>query len=105
MSDPQSADRQRTRVPLEGKVSLVFKELRGFLDQYAGNISLGGMFLRTANPQPPGTVFHFELALADGTGLLQGIGEVVWMREQDEAVERPAGMGIRFRQLDPQSRA
>ncbi|HVS01561.1 MAG TPA: hypothetical protein VMT16_02240, partial [Thermoanaerobaculia bacterium] len=47
----------------------------------------------------------FELALADGTGLLQGIGEVVWMREQDEAVERPAGMGIRFRQLDPQSRA
>lgn len=96
---------QRTqRMSLRRKVSLKFKEFQGFVNEYSENVSTGGMFIRTPSPQPEGTVFDFELALGDGHTLIHGIGEVVWTREEDEGFDRPPGMGVRFLNLDPESR-
>jgi uncharacterized protein (TIGR02266 family) len=95
---------RKRRVPLQRKISLKFKEFRGFITEHSANISMGGMFIRTDTPQPPGTIFDFEFTLGDGYTLIHGIGEVVWVREADEGPDRPPGMGVRFLNLDPESR-
>lgn len=91
------------RVDLQRKVSLKFKEFQGFITEYSENLSIGGMFIRTVSPPPPGTVFDFEFTLGEDYRLIHGIGEVVWVRESDEGFDRPAGMGVRFLSLDPES--
>ena len=101
---PSQADIERRRVPLERKVSLKFKEFRGFIIEISHNVSLGGMFIATASPKPPGTIFDFELSLTDDFKLVQGIGEVVWVREADAGPGHPPGMGVRFLDLSPESR-
>jgi uncharacterized protein (TIGR02266 family) len=105
-SSPRDPGPQRQqRIRLERKVSLKFKNLMGFVTELSENISMGGMFLRIADPPPPGTLFDFELTLEDEGPLIQGIAEVVWVRELSEGPRQPAGMGVRFLELAPGSRA
>ena len=92
------------RVALERKISLRFPHVRGFLTEYSSNISISGMFIRSSDPRTPGTVLEFELVLLDGLKLIRGTGEVVWVRKKDDGTGRPAGMGVRFLSLDPESR-
>ena len=101
---PSKVDLERRRVPLERKISLKFKEFRGFITEYSQNLSMGGMFIRTTSPKPIGTIFDFELSLTDDFKLVQGIGEVLWVRETDDGPERPSGMGVRFLDLSSESR-
>ncbi|MFP3939534.1 MAG: TIGR02266 family protein [Thermoanaerobaculia bacterium] len=103
-SPPEDGPQREQRVDLRRKVSLKFKEFQGFINEYSENVSTGGMFIRTASPQAPGTVFDFELTLGEDFTLINGIGEVVWARDEDEGFDRPAGMGVRFLNLDPESR-
>lgn len=105
-SEQQTSDGTQVfrRADLKRKVSLKFKEFRGFLAEYSKNISAGGMFIRTEEPQPPGSRFDFELTLDEDYTLIHGLGEVVWVRSRDEGPERPAGMGVRFLDLDEKSR-
>src|SRR4029078_11710829 len=100
---PSKVDLERRRVPLERKISLKFKEFRGFITEYSQNLSMGGMFIRTTSPKPVGTIFDFELSLTDDFKGVQGIGEVIWVRTADEGPERPSGMGVRFLDLSSQS--
>src|SRR5262245_42760281 len=65
---------------------------------------MGGMFTRTSSPKPVGTIFDFELSLTDDFKLVQGIGEVLWVRDVDDGPERPSGMGVRFLDLSSESR-
>jgi len=95
---------RKERIDIQRKVSLKFKEFRGFITEFSENISTGGMFIRTTRPQPPGSIFDFELTLGEDYTLIHGLGEVVWVREKDEGFDRPAGMGVRFLSLDPDSR-
>ena len=92
------------RVPVKAEVRIQFEDLAGFVQAYAANISLTGMFLRTHQPPPAGTQLHFQLRLSDDFSLVEGVGEVVWRRPRDESKERPAGMGIRFLKIDQDSR-
>src|ERR1044072_4912981 len=101
---PSKFARERARVPLERKISLKFKEFRGFITEYSQNLSMGGMFIRTTSPKPVGTIFDFELSLTDDFKLVQGIGEVLWVRDVDDGPERPSGMGVRFLDLSSESR-
>lgn len=94
---------ERRRVPFEREVSLKFRQFRGFLTEYSGNISSGGMFIRTDKPKPPGSAFDFEILLEDGFTLIQGVGEVVWTRQRPGGHGRPTGMGVRFLGLTPES--
>lgn len=61
------------------------------------------MFIKSSNPAPVGTVLSFEFKLKDNFTLIQGLGEVVWVRQANPQ-SLTAGMGIRFRELSPQSK-
>lgn len=98
------SSRTSGRVPVAGTVELRFERFSGFIREYAANLSLGGMFVRTASPKPAGTLVNFEFRLADDYPLISGTGEVVWTRWRDGGPEEPAGMGVRFQQLDPRGR-
>jgi len=88
---------------VDAQVTAHFETLAGFITAGAANLSLKGMFIRTEQPRIAGTRVHFQLKLRDELALVQGVGEVAWMRTVDEAVDRPAGMGIRFLQIDEDS--
>ena len=91
--------RRESRVPLDAQVELKFENFQGFLDEIAANISNGGMFVKGTNPPPVGTVVDFSLKLQDDYALIQGRGEVAWVRARDAGPEAPAGVGIRFLKL------
>ncbi len=65
---------------------------------------MSGMFIRLEKPYPPGTTLALDLKLGQDFPLIQGTGEVVWTRERAEGPDRPAGVGIRFRDISEQSR-
>jgi uncharacterized protein (TIGR02266 family) len=92
------------RVPLERRITLKFQHRDGFVNEYAANVSLKGMFITAWVPEPCGSVFLFEVQVADRQRLIHGVGEVVWIREAEESPDRPSGMGIRFLKLDEASR-
>lgn len=102
--DAEADERRPRRVDLDGEVSLKFKEHPGFFEERPANLSPGGMFIRSTSPQPPGTTFDFELILQGEKRVVHGIGEVAWVREEDEGFDRPPGMGVRFLSLEPESR-
>ena len=104
MIDYNDIPRDSRRVPLETRVQFKFDRFSGFISEYSANISPGGLFLRTLEPRPPGTVLDLEFRLGDGYELIRGRGEVIWMRAEDEGTARPAGMGIRFLELSEGSR-
>ncbi|MCP3963519.1 MAG: TIGR02266 family protein [bacterium] len=96
--------RESTRVDLKQSVDLRFENLERFISESSLNISATGMFIKSDDPQPAGSCLSFALALDGGEKLIQGFGEVVWYRRQDEGPDHPAGMGIRFLHLDAESR-
>lgn len=104
MVDYTNIPRDSRRVPLETRVQFKFDRFFGFLSEFSSNISPGGMFIRTYEPQPQGTVLDLEFSLGDGFELINGRGEVMWNRIRDDSPERPAGMGIRFLELSEGSK-
>lgn len=92
------------RIALDRKIILRFPDFDGFVTEYATNLSITGMFVRSKEPPMAGTPVSFELRLEDGAPLVRGSGWVVWSRSKREASDRPAGMGIEFTQLDQSSR-
>ncbi|HEX5760697.1 MAG TPA: TIGR02266 family protein [Thermoanaerobaculia bacterium] len=96
--------RDSRRVPLETRVQLRFERFSGFISEYSSNVSPGGMFVKSQGPSPVGTLLDFEFQLGDGYPLMTGTGEVVWLRNEDQGPDHPAGMGIRFLRLSKGSR-
>jgi uncharacterized protein (TIGR02266 family) len=92
------------RVPFETAVRLRFDDFADFVTEYSGNISLGGMFVKIADPPPIGTSLEIEFRLDDGLDLIRGRGKVIWVRDEAPAPEQPAGIGVRFVELTPGSR-
>jgi uncharacterized protein (TIGR02266 family) len=92
------------RIPLEREVSFRVPRFENFVTEYSANISATGIFGRTLEPLEPGTDIALEFKVADDWKLIRGRGRVIWVRSKDEGPETPAGMGIRFLEMDPQSR-
>lgn len=103
MGDRQGRPGEELRVPLEQAIALRFLHLNDFVDELSANVSAGGMFLRTGNPHPVGSIFEFEFRLGDDFTLIEGKAQVVWVRRRPDG-DRPAGMGVRFVELDDESR-
>jgi uncharacterized protein (TIGR02266 family) len=87
------------RVLVVAQVKLRYNSILDFHDSQSLNISRTGMFLAADRPAAVGTIIEFEFALADGLSLLRGKGEVVRITQSPVA-----GMGVRFRELDQDSR-
>src|ERR1700722_20977215 len=76
-----------------------------FIDNHAHDVSRGGIYIKTANPFPPGTLLKFEIRLASDQAVIAGVGRVVWKRDAGTSNgERPAGMGVKFIKIDEPSK-
>jgi len=94
---PDRENRQKTRVPLDTEVQV--DNEGAFVEKFAGNVSRGGIFVKTPRPMPVGREVVLKIALAGG-GYLEVEGVVTWIREdEDPKTGEAAGMGIRFKQL------
>ena len=75
-----------------------------FLFAYITDMSAFGIFVRTNNPEPPGTHLNLRFRLPEGGETLALEGEVIWInpfRPGDFNNLNP-GMGIRFVDLTPE---
>jgi len=99
--------RREPRVDVELGLQLAFGSLDEFIVRYAINISRGGIFVRTRDLQPAGTPVAFDIRLQSGERVIHGKGVVSWATHPSVPGEpkRVPGMGIAFRELDPESRA
>ena len=66
----------------------------------AREIAEGGLFLATSHPAPVGTPLQLRIH-GDGGDSVEVKGTVAWVRER-ASEQGPAGMGIRFEDLDPE---
>ena len=94
--------RDTTRAPFETEVGLRFDRESGTLTAQSADISMEGMFIQTDEPRAIGTLVQFEFSHAGET--VQGLGDVVWVRQEKQPPNKPRGMGIQFRYVDPHSR-
>ena len=85
-------------------VKLRYGNVDEFAQNYATNLSDGGMFIRTRSPQAVGTLVRFKVELASGMRVLQGEAVVRWVSDGSDP-SRPPGMGVEFSRLDTASRA
>jgi len=64
---------------------------------YAKNISRGGMFIASVNPQQPGSRFRVEFPLPPSTRTTVTCEcEVVWQRQFNPSGRLEPGMGLKF---------
>ena len=94
--------RDTTRAPFETDVGLRFDRESGTLTAKSADISMEGMFIKTDEPRTIGTLVQFEFS--HGGETVQGLGDVVWVRQEKQPPNKPRGMGIQFRYVDPHSR-
>src|SRR5438270_13977880 len=98
MSGPES--RKDQRVPLAAKVQIKTEGLEKFIEKFSGNISKGGIFIKTPQPLPVGKEVLLTVVVPPGTQLIEARGVVSWTRPaNDPHSGEPAGMGIRFTTL------
>lgn len=82
------------------KIRITFKKASDFFRAYIGNLGTGGLFIKTSQTVPAGTVLNLEFNLPDSDHLIQAKGKVVWARSKGESDERkPPGLGIQFIQM------
>ncbi|MFO7460485.1 MAG: TIGR02266 family protein [Desulfatiglandales bacterium] len=87
----------RTEVRVKKTLSLTYKDDMAFVRAYLGNISSGGLFIKTEKPLPRREQFLLRLQLPDLPDPIRISCEVVWARSTAEAtVKEPAGMGVKF---------
>lgn len=97
-------NRKDERVPLAAKVQIKTAGLEKFIEKFSGNISRGGIFIKTPTPLPIGKEIAFSVVIPGGTQLLEAAGKVTWVRKVADPVSgEPAGMGIQFVTLGPGS--
>lgn len=89
------AHRREERVTINKE----FESFDEFLAEYVTNISRSGVFVRSKNPLPVGTVvnLHFTVIM-DAIETIEGTGEVVRVEED------PPGMGVVFTEISSYSK-
>lgn len=90
------------RVPLKMLVQFRLENMDAFLKEHAVNISAGGIFIRSTNPHPEGSMIYLQFCLTDGGKLIEGLGKVVHVNSAESAAP---GMGVEFVNLDEESQA
>lgn len=97
-----SQDRRRhPRVKLNLLVQFRLQSYDQFLTDYASDLSLSGMFLRTDEPKPEGSLLYFQFTTKEDGPLIEGLGRVVRVTEDGEA----PGMGIEFVNVEEPSQS
>jgi molecular chaperone DnaK len=99
-------NRRGPRVAIGLGVRIAYGSSSSTIDRHTVNVSRGGVFVRSREPQPPGTPVHLDISLQGGSKVIRGTGVVVWATAPSAPGEPPRepGMGIRFDVLDADSR-
>lgn len=103
MPEPQPTDRiverddQRAGDRIAVRFTVRYRTVDGFLQDYAANISVGGLFVESPNPCPTGTEVEIRFELPERELPVETTGVVRWVT--DGPLKR--GMGIQFVDLDP----
>lgn len=98
--------RRDPREPIELKLRYKSASVDEFAERESGDLSVGGIFIKSEEPLPIGTLLKFEVQLSDETSIIAGVGRVVWNRSAEASSEdAPTGMGIKFVKMDDESRA
>lgn len=92
VSELTSREEQRIKKTL----SLSYKDHESFVNAYTYNIGKGGLFIKTANPLPEGESFILKLKLPGVEEQLKINCVVAWVNKDDSHPEKPAGMGLKF---------
>jgi uncharacterized protein (TIGR02266 family) len=98
MADPSGPQNEPAGAPkLTGplRIHLEFEEHRCFLSEWASDLGEGGVFVSTEYLYPPGTPVVFQCLLGRKGPLLEGTGEVAWIKSPSEEDE-DTGLGLRI---------
>ena len=90
---PRSHERKAVKLMID------YQTLDQFFHDYATNISLGGVFIRSKNPLPVGTKLRVSFSLPGLKKMVETVGEVAHVLDA-RSDEGFTGMGIRFNDLD-----
>lgn len=69
-------------------------------DDHVKNLGRGGIFIATPRPLVVGKLVHVELSVPGDADTLSATGRVVWIRGITVNDDRPAGMGVKFIDVD-----
>lgn len=72
---------------------------------YARNISEQGLFIASINPRPLGEIFTIDFFIKELKLHVRCQAEVIWNREYQPKSPHEAGMGIRFIDIDEQTKS
>ena len=75
-----------------------------FIEAHAQDVIRTGTFVRTKAPPAVGTLITFEIQIATEVAVVVGVGRVVWKRDAADG-DRPAGIGVKFIDVDEPSQA
>ncbi|MGA9524004.1 MAG: TIGR02266 family protein, partial [Myxococcaceae bacterium] len=95
--------RRQERRSVSLLVKLKHQNVATFEEEFATNLSEGGMFIRSRQPQPVGTHLKFEVQLAGGQRVMRGTALVRWVRQPGDPAGG-SGMGVQFEMLDDATR-
>jgi hypothetical protein len=99
-----AARRGSARLPIKAAVRVRFPGVEEPYEGTVRDIGMAGMFIAGGAPMPAGTLMHFEFRPSEQWHVLRGRGRVVWARQRPNAAGEPAGMGVRFIELDERGR-
>jgi uncharacterized protein (TIGR02266 family) len=101
-SPRSSPPRRQARVPY--RIEIHGTSRHNFWTGTTYNVSLGGVFVATESPLPPGSEVTLELRLDAAVLPWRVSGVVRWVRpELHASPEHPAGCGVQFQNLPPEA--
>ena len=104
MDSEEKQKRRHLRVPVRVMIRVRSEQdAEIFTTNYSGDLSLGGMFVKTFSPRPIGTAVHIQLPFPKPPGYVEIMGRVVNHQEQTSDGLQ-AGMGIHFIRMDTNAR-
>ena len=98
------AQKQRAEPRADVDLKVQYRTAQEFTAAYAKNISGGGIFIRTQRPLPLNQNVRVRFSLPGIAHRFVSSGIVVWSSPLSSRSLLPSGMGIRFVELDPDSR-
>ena len=94
--------RRHRRVPV--RVVIDYETADAFFTDYALNLSLGGIFIRTDDLLPIGTRLRIHFSIPEHERFIDGWGKVARVQQAEEP-DQPAGIGIALEKLDDSASA
>ncbi len=96
--------RQADRIPAAIPIRIRVRNIDQFTEQHTENLSTGGLFLPSTDPQPVGTRLEIEFHFAQNYPSFTIEGEVVRSQTEPSPVKGPPGMAVRFLKVDETGR-